>query len=146
MRMDAGRTMLVLALVGSLLAAAVRQRAASPSDLTALPTAEARAAVLRAGREADVGAINWILPALDTPELRRDALWAIGEIGPPAEAAIPAVVALSGSDDALTRLRVATTLVKLAPTSASHREVWERLAADPVPLVAWVARGLRPQD
>ena len=61
----------------------------------------------------------------------------------PAEVEQSIVLAL---EDALTRLRVATTLVKLAPTSASHREVWERLAADPVPLVAWVARGLRPQD
>ena len=87
-------------------------------------------------RPADVALLA---AALDDPRGRDAAAFALGELGPAARDAVPALLALGRSDDARLLVRVAWALSRIAGDDASVQATLAEIARSPQPLVRRVA-------
>ncbi len=100
------------------------------------------AAILRAGKLRDPGAVPVLLERLADPAARPHALWALAEIGENARAAIAGISAWARASDPMTRVRVAVALSRIDAGDPVAKAALARLGTDANPLVRAVARGL----
>lgn len=103
-----------------------------------------RCASLAVGRAriADAALVESLTGLLGDPSVRSAAAWALGELGPAAHGAVPALLELlrDGGTDELQRAHVALALGRIAGGSANVASVLDDLERRDSPLVGKFAR------